>query len=314
MGGAGAEPAGLDHLGRLHARRRLARAPVPADPQPVGAPDRGPARGRNRLPGRSLRRLPGRLSAPDGLPARSDDAVRGASVDAPRPLPDALRDLRRDRRGDLGPVLRAADAGAGAARLAGQDAAAVGPPRGPEDAAPPALSLQHVEQHPAAGLPGPRGRVPHGRAPGGPAPHVAPERGKRRDSAPQGARAPAGLPRDPADALPGSPDRQARRRARRRRRARPQPDPPAPRRERDQARDRRTARLRPDRGPCAARRRRATAPVGARRRPRSERRRPPAERGRRRPAEHARPARAPLPGPPRLRVPGRAPAAAARSR
>ena len=299
LGGPRAVAAVRLHLGGADAARRGDRPPRAAAPVPLGGAGRDSPRGVARASGRACGGLPGRLSAAHG---RHDPAVL-ARLAASALGSDALRHLLGDRRRDVDRDLRLAVARAGAARLAARDAPGQRPPRDAQDAAPPALPVQHAQQHPAAGLPRRRRRVAHGRAPLRPAAPLAAERGERPPAPAPGDRAPPGVPRDPADALPGPPVGGARRRAGRRRRPRSEPHPPAAGRERDQARHRGAPRRRARRGPRVPGKRSPARAARAGRRPRTahraKRRRPQGRRA----AQHAGPARAPLRRRPRFRLP-----------
>ena len=165
-------------LGRAHAARRRDRPAVclPREARwaaPIGVL----LAAAFALPGRARRVYQLAYPLLMGFPLRPRRAARGACRRCSRShLPDAVRDVLGDRRRDLDADVRAPLAGARAARLAVEDAARERAARGAEDAAPPALSLQHAEQHPAARLPRRRRRVAHGRAPRGPAAPLAPER------------------------------------------------------------------------------------------------------------------------------------------
>ncbi len=313
-GGARAEPPLLVHLGRDDAGRRRPGEALAPDARELGGAALPALRRGPRAPGHSPGGVSAPLPAPDGVPVhRLGAARRGAATPAGR-VPDALRDVLRDRGRDLDDPLLAPLARARAADLADEDARRDGSARGAEDAAAPALPVQHAEQHPAARLPRPRRRRPHRRPPRRPAAPLAPERGERPDPAAQGARGPAGLPGDPGDAVPGPPDGAAGRRARGRGGARPQPDPAAAGRERDQARHRGAAGRGACRDPRAARRR-AAPPARPRRRSgpvRGAGEGDPAPRGRHRAAQHARPSRAALRERSRLRLRAARPAGAAR--
>ena len=136
--------------------------------------------------------VPAGLSAPHGLPVRRRPC---SSRRVRQLLPLAFPTHFMTFWGIVGATwmlhVRHALPRARAARLAAGDAADERAAGGPEDAAPPALPLQHAEQHPAARLPRRRGREPHGRAPGGPAAPLAPERDERPDPPAPGARAAA---------------------------------------------------------------------------------------------------------------------------
>ena len=140
----------------LHAGRRVARAPVPADARRAGRPDRGLLAGGVVFPIAHCVALPACVPLLMGFPLVVRDAARRAAADAPRPLPTQFVTFCRDRRRDLDAVLRPPLARARAAGVAGEDAPSFGAAGGLEDAAPPALPLQRPQQHPAAGLPGPR--------------------------------------------------------------------------------------------------------------------------------------------------------------